>query len=418
MLVGSFSAAFPEGFRRGWRQNGDWATMPWNTKGGGGGPWGGGGGGPNPWGRGGGFGGNRPPDLEELLRKSQDRFRRAIPGGLGSGKGIALVVAIAFVIWMLTGLYRVQPDEQGVELIFGKWVQTTQPGLNYNLPPPIGSVETPKVTRVNRVEIGFRSNFETGRAAGSRDVPQEGLMLTGDENIIDIQFVIFWVIKDAGEFLFMIRNPEDTVKNAGESAMREIIGKTPFEFARTQGRARIEAEARDLIQSILDLYRAGIEVTQLEMQRVDPPLSVLEAFRDVQAARADKERAVNEAQAYFNEVTQKAEGQAERVVKEAEAYKIEKVAIARGDAQRFLSVYNEYAKAKDITRRRIYLETMELIFRDMNKVLVEGGATQTGTVPYLPLTELLNRAHGLGSGAQQKSSAQAAQTETGSGSGQ
>jgi modulator of FtsH protease HflK len=367
--------------------------MPWNNQGGGG-PWGGGGGsgGPNPWGRGGG----RPPDLEELLRKSQERFRRALPRGFfGSGPGILLVILVALGIWGATGVYRVQPDEQGLELVFGRWTETTSPGLHVNWPPPIGSVETPKVTRVNRVEVGFRSGYESGRTGSMRDVSQESLMLTGDENIIDIQFVVFWIIKDAGNFLFTIRHPEDTVKNAAESAMREIIGKTTFEFARTQGRARIEAEARGLIQTILDQYGAGVQVTQVEMQRVDPPDSVIEAFRDVQAARADKERAVNEAQAYYNEITQKAEGTAERVVKEAEAYKLEKVAIAKGDAQRFVSVYQAYAVAKDITRRRIYLETMEQLLRDMNKVLIEGGATGPGTISYLPLTELLNRAHGL-----------------------
>jgi membrane protease subunit HflK len=181
--------------------------------------------------------------------------------------------------------------------------------------------------------------------------------------------------------------------------MREIIGKTAFEFARTQGRANIEAEARQLIQAILDQYGAGILVTQVETQGVDPPASVIEAFRDVQAARADKERAINEAQAYYNEVTQKAAGTAERVVKEAEAYKLEKIAIAEGEAQRFVALYDQYALARDVTRRRLYLETMERVLADMNKVLVESGATASGTVPYLPLTELLNRSHGLTPGS-------------------
>jgi modulator of FtsH protease HflK len=373
--------------------------MPWNNQGGGG-PWGGGGGGPsNPWGRGGGFGGNRPPDLEELLRKSQDRFRRAMPGGVfGSGRGLLLVVLVVLIVWFAFGVYRVQPEEQGVELVFGKWTETTPPGLHYNWPAPIGHVETPKVTRVNRVEVGFRTSYDASRASSTRDVSQESLMLTGDENIIDIKFVVFWVINDAGKFLFHIRNPEETVKSAAESAMREIIGKTAFEFARTQGRARIEAETRQLIQVILDAYGAGILVTQVETQGVDPPGNVIEAFRDVQAARADKERAINEAQAYYNEVTQKAAGSAERVVKEAEAYKQEKVAIAEGEAQRFISLHEQYALARDITRRRLYLETMEKILGEMNKVLVEGGATASGTVPYLPLTELLNRAHGMPQG--------------------
>jgi membrane protease subunit HflK len=371
--------------------------MPWNNQGGGG-PWGGGGGGSNnPWGRGGGgFGGNRPPDLEELLRKSQDRFRRVLPGGVfGSGRGLLLVVLAVLLVWVAFGIYRVQPEEQGVEMVFGKWTETTPPGLHYNWPAPIGHVETPKVTRVNRVEVGFRTGFDANRSTNTtRDVAPESLMLTGDENIIDIQFVVFWVINDAGKFLFHIRNPEETVKSAAESAMREIIGKTAFEFARTQGRANIEAEARELIQAILDQYGAGILVTQVEMQRVDPPGNVIEAFRDVQAARAYKERAINEAQAYYNEVTQKAAGTAERVVKEAEAYKLEKVAVAKGEAQRFVALYEQYSVARDVTRRRLYLETMERVLADMNKVLVESGATASGTVPYLPLTELLNRPRG------------------------
>jgi modulator of FtsH protease HflK len=390
--------------------------MPWNSQGGGG-PWGGGGGGSNPWGRGGGFGGNRPPDLEELLRKSQERFKRALPGGVfGSGRGLFLVVLAVLIVWFAFGIYRVQPEEQGVELVFGKWTESTTPGLHYNWPAPIGHVETPKVTRVNRVEVGFRTGYDPSRGTSSRDVSQESLMLTGDENIIDIQFVAFWIINDAGKYLFHIRNPEETVQNAAESAMREIIGKTTFEFARTQGRAKIELEARQLMQQILDLYGAGIQITQVEMQRVDPPGSVIEAFRDVQAARADKERAINEAQAYYNEVTQKAGGAAERVIKEAEAYKAEKIAVAQGEAQRFTEIYVQYAQARDITRRRIYLETMERILGDMNKVLVEGGATASGTVPYLPLTELLNRSHGLSQGplgADLGSSSSAAQASSG-----
>jgi membrane protease subunit HflK len=389
--------------------------MPWNSQGGGG-PWGGGGG-SNPWGRGGGFGGNRPPDLEELLRKSQERFKRALPGGVfGSGRGLFLVVLAVLIVWFAFGIYRVQPEEQGVELVFGKWTETTTPGLHYNWPAPIGHVETPKVTRVNRVEVGFRTGYDPSRGASSRDVSQESLMLTGDENIIDIQFVAFWVINDAGKYLFHIRNPEETVQNAAESAMREIIGKTTFEFARTQGRAKIELEARLLMQQILDLYGSGIQITQVEMQRVDPPGSVIEAFRDVQAARADKERAINEAQAYYNEVTQKAAGAAERVIKEAEAYKAEKVAVAQGEAQRFTEIYAQYSQARDITRRRIYLETMERILGDMNKVLVEGGSTASGTVPYLPLTELLNRTRGISQGplgADLGSSSSAAQASSG-----
>jgi modulator of FtsH protease HflK len=362
--------------------------MPWQDKGGGGGPWGGGQG---PWGRG--PGGQRPPDIEEFLRRGQERFRRLLPGGWGGGRTLLLiVVVVAFIAWVFSGFYRVEPEEQGVAMIFGRWVATTQPGLNYNLPAPIGSVETPKVTRVNRVEVGFRSGLDPGQPGSARDVPAESLMLTGDENIIDIQFVVFWQIKNAGEYLFGIREPDETVKNVAESAMREIVGQTPFELARTQGRAEIQQRTLDLMQKILDSYGAGVLVTQVEMQKVDPPEDTIAAFRDVQAARADKERAVNEAQAYYNEVTNRAEGEAQRIIKNAEGYKAEKIAIAKGDAQRFISVYDQYLLAKDITMRRIYLETMEKVMQGINKVLVDvPGATGGGAVPYLSLNELLRR---------------------------
>ncbi len=361
--------------------------MPWQDKGGGGGPWGGGQG---PWGRG--PGGQRPPDIEEFLRRGQDRFKRLLPGGWGGGRSLLLIVILAFFVWLASGFYRVQPEEQGVAMIFGKWVATTQPGLNYNLPAPIGSVETPKVTRVNRVEVGFRSGADPGQPGSAHDVTAESLMLTGDENIIDIQFVVFWQIKNAGEYLFGIRDPDETVKNVAESAMREIVGQTAFELARTQGRAEIQQRTLDLMQRILDSYGAGILVTQVEMQKVDPPEDTIAAFRDVQAARADKERAVNEAQAYYNEVTKRAEGEAQRIIKNAEGYKAEKIAIAKGDAQRFISVYDQYLLAKDITMRRIYLETMEKVMQGINKVLVDvPGATGGGAVPYLSLNELIRR---------------------------
>ena len=214
-------------------------------------------------------------------------------------------------------------------------------------------------------------------------------MLTGDENIIDIQFVVFWIIKDAAKYLFNIRNPEQTVKAAAESAMREIIGKNEFEFARTTGRGQITAEAQELIQTILDDYGSGIQVTNVEIQQVDPPEAVIDAFRDVQAARADKERAINEATAYRNEVTQRAEGQAAQIVAAAEAYKREKIARAQGESQRFLAVYKEYLQNKDVTTRRIYLETMEDVFGGMNKVLIESSADGSGVIPYLPLERLL-----------------------------
>jgi len=342
--------------------------------------------------------GPQPPNIEEILRRGQDRIKQIFPGGPGRSRIIGLGIVAVIAIWLASGFYRVQPEEQGVALIFGKWVATTQPGLNYNLPSPIGTVYRPKVTRVNRVEVGFRTATDTRRSTLTRDVPKESLMLTGDENIIDIQMVTFWVIKDAGLNLFNIRDKNSTwVKDASEAAMREIIGKSNFEFARTQGRAQIETEAQRLIQSILDDYGAGIEVTGVKMQKIDPPGNVLDAFKDVQAARADKERAVNEATAYFNEVLEQAEGEAQKIVKGAEGYREQKISVATGEAQRFLSVFEQYKQDKNVTTRRIYLETMKSVMRDMNKVLIDNRMGGSGVVPYLPLDEL---ARGRQSGTQ------------------
>lgn len=365
--------------------------MPWQNNGGG--PWGGGGGnngggggGPqSPWGRGpgGGGGGRRPqpPDAEEMIRQAQERLKRMIPGGFGGGKLAGVIAAIVIAVWLGTGFYTVDTNEQGVELVFGELFETTGEGLNYNFPAPIGDVLLPQVTNINQTNIGFR---ESG-GASSRAVQEESLMLTGDENIIDVQFSVFWKIRDAGRYLFNIRNPDDTVKNAAESAMREIIGQTPFEYARTNGRAEVENQAQELTQTILDSYEAGILITNIETQSVDPPESVLDAFRDVQAAAADRERAINEATAYLNEVVNRAQGQAEQVVRNAEAYKEEQINQAKGETDRFLAILAEYQQAEDVTKRRIYLQTMENIFANMEKVLIENGEGGAGVLPYLPL---------------------------------
>lgn len=367
--------------------------MPWQNNSGGGGPWGGGGnrgggGGNSPWGRGGGGGGGQqPPDMEQMVRESQEKLKKMLPGDFG-GKGILVIVLLAVALWFATGFYTVKPGEQGVELVFGKLYDTTGSGLNYNFPAPIGEVLTPSVEAVNQVEVGYRS-AGAGRNNVSREISEESLMLTGDENIIDYQFTVFWRIKDAGKYLFNVRNPADAVKNVSEAAMREVIGKSDFEYARTDGRIDVSNQARDLIQQILDSYNAGILITNVNARKVDPPKSVLDAFRDVQAARADKERAINEATAYLNEVTQRAQGQAEQIVRAGEAYKQETIDRADGDASRFLQVYEEYKKAKSLTQRRIYLETMEEILGGMDKVLIENGPDgSAGVLPYLPLNEL------------------------------
>jgi membrane protease subunit HflK len=367
---------------------GPWGTGP---RGGGGGGHGGGGGGPWGSGRGGGGGGGprgpQPPNFEEILRRSQDRFRRILPGGFGTGTGVAVVLIAIVVLWVASGFYRVLPDEVGVVLRFGAYNRTTQPGLNYHLPMPIESVLTPSVTRVNRTEIGYRSG--EGRAAGARQLPEEALMLTGDENIVDINFTVFWVIKEAQSYLFDIRNPEGTVKSAAESAMREIVGATPIAQALAEGRGKIETDTQRLLQHILESYRAGVEVTQVQLAKVDPPAPVIDAFRDVQRALADRERLRNEAEAYRNDIIPRARGDAVRIRQEAEAYRSEIIARATGDADRFSSVYKAFRTSQDVTMQRLYIETMEEILKSSNKVIIDKGAEGgNGVMPYLPLPSL------------------------------
>jgi len=315
-----------------------------------------------------------------------------MPGGIGGGRGIALAALAVAAIWLASGVYRVQPDEQGVVLRFGKWVETTQPGLHWHLPAPIETVLTPKVTRVNRIEIGYRTAADGRRGPGDSDVPDESLMLTGDENIIDIDFAVFWVIKDAGKFLFEIRDPVQTVKKAAESAMREVIGRTDIQPALTEARAEIEVATRELLQAMLDEYLAGIEITQVQLQKVDPPAPVVDAFNDVQRARQDRERLRNQAETYRNDIIPRARGEAERLIQEASAYREQVVNLAQGDAQRFASVLEAYNQAPEVTARRMYLETMQEVLGSTNKIIVgEGTKGEQGVLPYLPLNELMPR---------------------------
>ncbi len=371
--------------------------MPWSSQGGGGG-WQSGGGGGGPWGRGPG-GGRRgqqppPPDLEEMLRRGQDRFRRWMPG-LRGGRGLILLLLVVIGIWLLTGFYRVEPDEQGVVLRWGEWTKTTQPGLNYHLPWPFETVIRPKVTKINRAEIGYRTLIDSQRGAFTRPVPDESLMLTGDENIIDVKFTVFWRIMDAGQFLFNIQAPERTVKDAAESAMREVIGKTRLQSALAEERLQLAQQTHQLTQSILDYYGAGVEVTQIEPQDIAPPEAVVASFRDVQAARADQERAKNEAEAYRNDIIPRARGAAERLVQEGTAYKEQVVAKAEGEASRFVSIHAEYAQNTEVVRRRMYLETMEEVLAGLDKIVIDsGGQGSSGVVPYLPLPELQRRQGG------------------------
>ncbi len=349
----------------------------------------------SPWGSppgGGGNGGFRrgptPPDIDEIVKKIQNTINRFTGGGTGGSKPIVFGLIILAILWALSGLYRVLPDEQGVVMRFGKFVNTTQPGLNYHFPYPIETVLTPKVTKVNRIDIGFRSERDSGFTSGGvADVPEESLMLTGDENIVNIDFSVFWVIKNAGNFLFKIQDPEGTVKAAAETAMREVIARSNIQPILTEGRSLIETDTQEIIQQILDEYNSGIQITQVQTQKADPPDQVIDAFRDVQAARADMERSKNEAEAYANDVIPRARGEAAKILQAAEAYKKEVVAKAEGEASRFLSIYSEYAKAKEVTQERMFLETMEKVLADINKIIIDKNSG-SGVVPYLPLQEL------------------------------
>jgi len=373
--------------------------MPWNNQGGGG-PWGGGGnngGGQNPWGQrpsGGGGGGSTPPDFDEMIRKGQERLKRLFPGG-GGYKGFVLIGIAVIGLWLLTGFYRVQPGEQGVTLLFGKWVGTTGPGLNYFLPAPIGEVIKPNVERTNQIEVGYRG-AGTVTSNGSRDVPEESLMLTGDQNIIDIDFVVQWRISDAGSYLFNVRDPENTIKLASESAIREVIGKTDLEEALTVGRVRVEEQTRTLLQEIMDGYESGIFIAEVKMQKVDPPRDVIDAFNDVQRARQDRDRSQNEALAYRNDIIPRAKGEAERQVLQARAYKDRVTKEAEGEAERFISIYDSFLTAKDVTTRRLYLETMQEILSKSDKIIMEQNGEGSGVVPYLPLPEVQKRANAGG----------------------
>jgi membrane protease subunit HflK len=360
--------------------------MPWSNQSGGG-PWGTGPRGP--WGSGpqqpG--GGPRPPDLEDILRRSQDTLRSWLPGGNLGGRGIAIIVLVVIVLWGLSGFFVVKTDELGVVLRFGQFVREVQAGLNYHLPYPIETALTPPALRVNKIDIGF----DTRRGTSMRDVPEESLMLTGDENIVDVEFTVFWKINQdkVGDYLFNIQSPEGTVKAVAESAMREVIGRENIQAILTGARQKIETAVQALMQKTLDDYQAGIDVTQVQLQKVDPPMQVIDAFRDVQAARSDLERAQNEAQTYANRVVPEARGRAAKIIQDAEAYRSQTVAEAKGQASRFSQIYQQYKNAPDLTRQRIYLETMEQVLGSTDKTIIDTGAQGgSGVIPYLPLGSL------------------------------
>ncbi len=383
--------------------------MSWNNGGNGGGPWGNPGGNPPPGGpkgsdRGpdrGPWGGRKPggpngpglPDLDEVIARMQAQARRFVPGGPGgfrsNGRLLALIGLVGAAIWLASGFYRVQPDQQGVVLRFGAFHGYTYPGLRYHIPWPVEQALTPAVTRINRIEVGVRNGADRSlgtrsrEESSAREVLAEALMLTGDENIIDINFSVFWRIKDASAFLFNTRNPDETVRAAAESMMRQVIGRTPIQPALTEARARIEQDVAAGTQSILDQYGSGVEITQVQLQKVDPPNAVIESFRDVQRANTDAERVRNEAESYRNDIVPRARGEAARLTAEADGSRQALVAEAAGQAQRFLSVYGAYSVAKDVTLQRMYIETMQEILTRTPSIVVDDRIK--GIVPYLPL---------------------------------
>jgi len=366
--------------------------MPWSNQGGG--PWGSGPKGP--WGSGSPPPGSSP-DLEDLLRRGQDKLRNVLPGGGLGGTGLLIVALLAVILWLFSGLFQVAPDELGLVMRFGKFNRMSPPGLGYHYPYPIESVEIPKVTRVTPIQIGVRFVEDTRRGTQTRDVPEESLMLTGDENIVDVDFTVFWVVAPgttgASDFRFNMQNPEGTVKAVAESAMREVIGRSELEPVLTGGRQHIEKEVYDLVQKTLDQYKAGVTVTQVQMLKVEAPAQVIDAFRDVQAAQADQERAQNEARTYAGRVVPEARGKAAQLLQSAEAYREQTVAEATGQTARFNKIYEEYKKAPEVTRQRLYLETMERLFGGTDKIILDStGQGGSGVVPYLPLPELRNRA--------------------------
>jgi membrane protease subunit HflK len=379
--------------------------MPWNDNNGKG-PWGaqggsqpggsGGGGGqkPNsPWGQ---PGGGRSPgagsdDLEAQIRKVQERFRGAFggggsggktggPGGLG-GAGLGIIAFLVVIAWIFSGVFIVDAGEQGVIKRFGKFDRTVSNGVHVHLPFPIEESIIVTVEQINRVNVGFATSG--GREVDQRD---ESLMLTGDQNIVDIDFSVLWRISDAGAYLFNVQNPDEAVKAVAESAMREVVGNRNLEPIITRERGVVQTEARDLMQATLDSYGAGIIVTQVQLSKADPPAEVIDSFRDVVNAGQDAERTINEATAYRNQVVPEARGTAARMLQEAEAYRERVVRESTGEAERFRLIYEEYRKAPRVTRERMYLETMESVLGRADKILLDTG--EGGVVPFLPLDRL------------------------------
>ena len=326
-------------------------------------------------------------DLDDLFRKAQNNFRSVFPGnGDNSGRMIVIGLITLFVLWLASGFYFVQSNQHGVVLTFGKYTRTDeQPGLKYRMPWPFQSTTIVDVTQERRIQIGYANeNPTTNRQNGALAVGDDSLMLTGDENIIDINFVVLWRINNAKDFLFSLRDPEDTIKLVASSAMREVIGQTKIQSALTDGRTKVQNDTRVLMQKIMDEYKSGVTINNVQLQKVDPPEAVVDAFNEVQRARQDQERAKNQAQAYSNSILPVARGEASRLMQQAEAYKQEVINRAKGDAARFDSVYAAYKMGPSVTAERMYLETMEDVLRNA-RTIVLGSNNSNNVLPYLQM---------------------------------
>jgi len=353
----------------------------------------------NPWGRGPGGNGNNPPppDLDELIKRLQERFGGMFGGGSGSGNGgapalsksmLSAVVAIALIVWLASGVYMVAADEEAVVLQFGHYEETTTPGLNWHLPFPIETVEKVPVTTVQRLSVGFR-DFSDGR---KKSMPEESLMLTKDENIVEISFIVQYRIHSPRDFLFNIDSDHavKTVRDVAESAIREVIGRTMIDDVLTEKKAEVEIETQQLIQQILDSYQSGISITTVKLSDVQPPERVINEFKDVASAREDRERTKNEAQAYANDIIPKARGESKKMVLDAEGYSKEVVDRAKGEADRFDNLLAAYQKAPEVTRKRMYLDTMQEVLSKADKTIIDGSVADK-VLPYLPLDRRMNK---------------------------
>ncbi len=345
--------------------------MPWNPGSPGGGPW-----------------GEGPLPIEDVVKKFEESFR-SLKSFKNKIPGVGGILVVVLALWALSGIFIISPDEMGVVKRFGEMVRTVQPGPHWHIPFPVESVLKPKVTKVHRVEVGFRT-VDPGPPAQYREVPAEALMLTGDANIVALEFIVQYRIKDPVPYLFNIRDQEKTIKDAAEAAIREVVGKNKIDEVLTEGKFQIQQDTMTLLQGILDRYEVGIMVDAVQLQDVLPPEPVIAAFKDVASAKEDKEKIENQSLGYRNDILPKAKGMAQEIINEAQAYREAKINEAKGDASRFLQVLAEYKKAKDVTRTRIYLETLEEILPQMEKVLLDQNVSER-VLPYLPLERLMEK---------------------------